>query len=30
MNNKVDDYVEKQESPQKEICQELRKIVEKS
>jgi uncharacterized protein YdhG (YjbR/CyaY superfamily) len=27
MNNKVDDYIKKQGSPQKEICQELRKIV---
>ena len=25
--NKVDNYIQKQKSPQKEICQELRKIV---
>jgi len=27
MNAKVDNYIQKQKSPQKEICQELRKIV---
>ena len=27
MNKEVDDYIEKQKSPQKEICQELRKII---
>ena len=27
MNRKVDEYIEKQKSPQKEICQKLRKII---
>lgn len=27
MNKEVDDYIEKQKSPQKEICQQLRDIV---
>ena len=27
MNKKVDDYIEKQKSPQKEICQNLRQII---
>ena len=27
MNAKVDNYIQKQKSPQKEICQELRKII---
>ena len=27
MNSKVDDYINKQASPQKEICQALRKII---
>ena len=27
MNKKVDEYIEKQKSPQKEICLELRRIV---
>lgn len=27
MNKKVDDYIEKQKSPQKEICQRLRNII---
>ena len=27
MNEKVDDYIEKQKSPQKEICQNLRQII---
>ncbi len=27
MNKTVDEYIEKQKSPQKEICQELRRIV---
>ena len=27
MDKKVDEYIEKQKSPQKEICQKLRKIV---
>ena len=27
MNNKVDDYIEKQKSPQREICQKLRQII---
>ena len=27
MNKEVNDYIEKQKSPQKEICQRLRKIV---
>jgi hypothetical protein len=27
MNKKVDNYIQKQKSPQKEICQELRKII---
>ncbi len=27
MNDKVDDYIQKQKSPQKEICQELRKLI---
>jgi hypothetical protein len=27
MDKKVDEYIEKQKSPQKEICQKLRKII---
>ena len=27
MDRKVEDYIEKQKSPQKEICQKLRKII---
>lgn len=27
MNNEVDDYIEKQKSPQKEICRKLREII---
>ena len=27
MNNKVKEYIEKQKSPQKEICQKLQKII---
>jgi hypothetical protein len=27
MDNKVDEYIEKQKSPQKEICQKLREII---
>ena len=27
MDRKVEDYIEKQKSPQKEICKELRKII---
>jgi len=27
MNKKVEDYIEKQKSPQKEICKKLRKII---
>jgi hypothetical protein len=27
MDNKVDEYIEKQQSPQKEICQRLRAII---
>ncbi len=27
MSNKVDEYIEKQKSPQKEICHRLRKII---
>ncbi len=27
MNKEVDNYIEKQKSPQKEICKELRKII---
>ena len=27
MSKKVDDYIEKQKSPQKEICQRLRRII---
>ncbi len=27
MKNKVDDYIDKQKSPQKEICEELRQII---
>ena len=27
MNKEVDDYIEKQKSPQREICQRLRKII---
>ncbi|MFC2006209.1 DUF1801 domain-containing protein [Chloroflexota bacterium] len=27
MNNEVDDYIEKQKSPQKEICKKLREII---
>ena len=27
MDEKVDEYIKKQKSPQKEICQELRKII---
>ncbi len=27
MNNKVDEYIEKQDSPHKEICQKLREII---
>ncbi len=27
MNKKVDEYIEKQKSPQKEICKRLRKII---
>jgi hypothetical protein len=27
MNQQVDDYIKKQKSPQKEICQKLRKII---
>ena len=27
MNNQIDDYINKQESPQKEICQYLRRLV---
>jgi hypothetical protein len=27
MSNKIDDYIEKQGSPQKEICQNLRKLI---
>ena len=27
MSNKVDDYIDKQGSPQKEICQNLRKLI---
>ena len=27
MDKKVDEYIKKQESPQKEICQKLRKII---
>ncbi len=27
MNAKVDDYIQKQKSPQQEICQELRRII---
>jgi len=27
MNKKVDDYIEKHKSPQKEICQKLRQII---
>ena len=27
MNNQIDDYINKQNSPQKEICQNLRKLV---
>jgi hypothetical protein len=27
MNNKIDDYIAKQKSPQREICESLRKII---
>jgi hypothetical protein len=27
MNNKIDDYIDKQVSPQKEICQNLRRMI---
>jgi|SRR6056297_15166 len=27
MNKEIDDYIEKQKSPQKEICRELRRII---
>ncbi len=27
MNNNIDNYIQKQKPPQKEICQELRKII---
>jgi len=27
MSNKVDDYIQKQRSPQKEICQKLRRLI---
>ena len=27
MSNKIDDYIQKQPSPQKEICRELRKLI---
>ena len=27
MNQKVDEYIDKQKSPQKEICQELRQLI---
>jgi hypothetical protein len=27
MSNKIDDYINKQESPQKEICEELRSLI---
>ena len=27
MSNKIDDYIDKQDSPQKEICQNLRKLI---
>ncbi len=27
MDNKVDEYIEKQKSPQKEICRKLRQII---
>jgi len=27
MSNKIDDYIDKQDSPKKEICQNLRKII---
>ena len=27
MKSKIDDYIQKQESPQKEICQRLRRII---
>lgn len=27
MNNKIDEYIEKQKSPQKEICERLRHII---
>ena len=27
MSNEIDDYIQKQRSPQKEICQELRKLI---
>ena len=27
MSKKIDDYIDKQKSPQKEICQKLRKII---
>jgi hypothetical protein len=27
MSNEIDDYIQKQPSPQKEICQELRKLI---
>ena len=27
MNQKVDEYIDKQKSPQKEICQELRRLI---
>jgi uncharacterized protein YdhG (YjbR/CyaY superfamily) len=27
MSNKIDDYIHKQRSPQKEICQELRRLI---
>ena len=27
MNKEIDDYIKKQKSPQKEICQELRRII---
>ena len=30
MNRKVDEYIEKQKSPQKEICSKLRKIIMKT
>ena len=30
MSNKVDDYIEKQKSPQKQICQRLRNIIPKT